>query len=380
MRIAIVTETFLPSTDGVVTRLTKAVSYFRRQGHDVLIIAPELGVTEFEGARVAGIKPITFPFYQSRPWAPRSRAVKTLLQDFKPDIVHAANPILLAASGVKYASKLGYPLVASFHTNLPKYLEYYKLPLAKPLLWRYLKGLHNQAELNLVTSRAMFDELTAQSINHLRLLPRGVDIDGLSPKYRNETTRFELTAGHPERTLLIYVGRLAHEKDLHKLLPLMKKRADLALAIIGDGPLKAELEELFKNTNTIFTGLKHGETLAKAYASADAFVFPSVTETLGLVILEGMASGLPVLAVRSKPSLEQITDQVNGLLFEDHDLGSLEAALARLEEPNFREQLRVNARQEAEHYSWEHASAAMLNYYQEAIWLHNQIQDCKEVL
>lgn len=372
MRIAIVTETFLPSTDGVVTRLTRAVSYFRRQGHEVLVIAPDLGVREYMGARVAGIKPVTFPFYKSRPWTLPSRDVKTILQDFRPDIVHAANPISLAASGVRYAVKLGIPLIASFHTNIPKYLAYYNFDIAKPLVWKYLKDMHNQAELNMVTSRAMYDLLTEQEIHNIHILPRGVDVDGLSPDFRSDEIRFELTDGHPERKLLIFVGRLAHEKDIHKLLPLMQKRDDIALAIVGDGPVKDELEKQFSGTHTVFAGLKKGEELARAYASADAFVFPSGSETLGLVILEGMASGLPVLAVKSPPTLEQITDGVDGLLFDDHDLDSLERAIARLDDIEFRETLRKNARAEAEQYSWDHASHAMLEYYEEAIRLFNQ--------
>ena len=372
MRIAIVTETFLPSTDGVVTRLTKAVSYFRRQGHEVLIIAPDLGVKEFEGATIAGIKPVTLPFYKSRPWTLPSRDVKYILQDFAPDIVHAANPVSLAASGVRYAVKLGIPLIASFHTNIPKYLGYYKMEMAKPLMWKYLKDLHNQAELNLVTSQAMLEELSSQDFENIRLLPRGVDVDHLSPDFRSIKVRAELTGGYPEKKLLIFVGRLAHEKDIHKLKPLMEKRTDLSLAIIGDGPVRSELETLFKGTSTIFTGIKHGEELAQAYASADAFVFPSVSETLGLVILEGMASGLPVIAVKSAPTLEQITHGVNGLLFEDEDLASLEAAVSQLDNPEFTEQLRINARLEAEKYSWDHASQAMLNYYNEAIRLYEE--------
>lgn len=372
MRIAIVTETFLPSTDGVVTRLTRAVSYFRRQGHEVLVIAPDLGVREYMGAKVAGIKPVTFPFYKSRPWTLPSREVRHLLEDFAPDIVHAANPISLAASGVRYAVKLGIPLIASFHTNIPKYLEYYKFDIAKPLVWKYLKDLHNQAELNMVTSRAMHDLLTEQAIQNVQILPRGVDVEGLSPKFRSEATRHELSGGHPERKLLLFVGRLAHEKDIHKLVPLLQKRDDIALAIVGDGPVRAELQTAFQGTNTVFTGLKKGEELARAYASADAFVFPSVSETLGLVILEGMASGLPVLAVKSPPTLEQITDGQNGLLFTDGDLDSLERAIARLEDPSFRATLKENARAEAEQYSWDHASHAMLEYYEEAIRLFHQ--------
>lgn len=372
MRIAIVTETFLPSTDGVVTRITKAVSYFRKQGHDVLVVCPDLGVTEFEGAKVIGLKAITLPFYKSRPWTLPTRDVKYILEDYDPDIVHVVNPIALGASGVRYAKKLGYPLICSFHTNMPKYLSYYNMELATPLAWKYVRDLHNQAELNMVTSQAMYDELTAQDIHNIHVLPRGVDVEMLRPDYRNEETRSFLTDGHPDRKLLIFVGRLAHEKDVHKLKPLMEKRQDIQLAIIGDGPVKEDLEKVFAGTNTKFTGFLHGEDLAKAYASADAFVFPSVSETLGLVILEGMASGLPVLAVKSAPTMEQIDHGVNGLLYDDEDMKSLEEAIALLDDANFVTKLRQEARREAEKYSWSEASKAMYECYEETLRLHNE--------
>lgn len=367
MRIAIVTETFLPSTDGVVTRLTKAIRHFRKKGHDVLVIAPDLGVNEFEGAKVVGIQPVKLPFYKSRPWTLPSRDVKYILQDYKPDVVHAVNPILLASSAVKYARKLRLPLVASFHTNVPKYMEFYNAGAAQPILWSYLRNLHNQAGVNLVTSNAMYDELDKQEINNLHVLPRGVDIENLSPSYNDIETRLELTDGHPERPLLIFVGRLAHEKNIHTLLPLMKERQDLSLAIIGDGPVKEDLEKLFKGTNTVFTGFRHGMELAKAYASADAFIFPSVSETLGLVILEGMASGLPVIAVRSGPTMEQIEDGENGLLYDDGDLKSLSNAVDKLKDIDLVMKLKKNARIEAEKYSWDNASEALLKHYENMV-------------
>lgn len=367
MRIAIVTETFLPSTDGVVTRLTKAIRHFRKKGHEVLVIAPDLGVKEFEGAKVVGIKPVKLPFYKSRPWALPSRNVKYILQDFRPDVVHAVNPILLASSAVRYARKLRLPLVASFHTNIPKYFEFYKVGAAQPLLWSYLRNLHNQAGVNLVTSNAMLDELKNQEINNLHVLPKGVDIEGLSPSYSDIEVRKELTCGNPERTLLIFVGRVANEKNIHTLLPLMQSREDLSLAIIGDGPVREDLENLFKGTNTVFTGFKHGADLAKAYASADAFIFPSVSETLGLVILEGMASGLPVIAVKSGPTMEQITNGENGLLYEDGDLESLNRAIDKLKDMDLVMKLKKNARIEAEKYSWDNASEALLKHYENMV-------------
>ena len=146
----------------------------------------------------------------------------------------------------------------------------------------------------------------------------------------------------------------------------------MALAIVGDGPYRRELEDLFAGTATMFPGFMEGEELASAFASADAFVFPSVTETLGLVILEGMASGLPVVAARSGPTMEQVTDGVNGLLFDHDDPASLDAALDRLGDEQLRGTIRAAAREEAESFSWERASDDLLRYYEMAIEKHGR--------
>ncbi|WP_067725566.1 glycosyltransferase family 4 protein [Oceanobacillus damuensis] len=372
MRIAIVTETFLPSTDGVVTRLTQAIKHFRSKEHEVLVVAPDLGVYEYEGAKVIGIKPITLPFYRYRPFTLPSKEVKGVLENFQPDIVHAANPILLAASGVHYAKKLDYPLIATYHTHVPKYMDYYWVyKPAKPIVWHHIKKLHHAADLNLCTSEAIKKELHEKKFHNLHVLQRGVDIHSRHPKFYDEQMRDYLTNGEKSKKLLVFIGRLAIEKEVHKIKPLLEARSDIALAIIGDGPSRQELEKTFKNTNTVFTGFLHGEELSKAFASADAFIFPSVTETLGLVILEAMASGLPVVAAKSGPTLEQVKDEETGLLFENEDVNSMIQAVNKLDNQELLQQMKQKARIEAEKYAWENASQQLLDYYQETIEIHN---------
>ncbi|MFC4023003.1 glycosyltransferase family 4 protein [Oceanobacillus longus] len=376
MKIAIVTETFLPSTDGVVTRLTQAIKYFRSKGHEVLVIAPDLGVNEYEGAEVVGIKPITLPFYRYRPFTLPSKKVKAILENFQPDIVHAANPILLAASAVQYAKKLDYPLIATYHTHVPKYLDYYWMyKPAKPLLWHHIKKLHNTADLNLCTSKAIKEELIEKEFHNLHVLQRGVDIYHRHPKYFDNHMRNRLTNGDDSKKLLIFIGRLAIEKEIHKIKPLLDAREDIALAIIGDGPLRNELENTFKGTNTIFTGFLHGEELSQAYASADAFIFPSVTETLGLVILEAMASGLPVVAAKSGPTMEQVKDEETGLLFENENVSSMIDAVNKLDNNDLLLEMKQNVRLEAEKYAWEKASQQLLDYYYQTIDIHNNTKN-----
>ncbi|WP_020006731.1 glycosyltransferase family 4 protein [Salinicoccus albus] len=367
MKIAIVTETFLPSTDGIVTRLTKAIDYFMREGHDVLVIAPDLGVYDYKGARVAGVKPITFPFYRYRKWGLPSPKVHRILKEYHPDVVHAVNPVLLATSAVKSAQKLDIPLVSSYHTHLPKYLDYYKVyKPAKPLLWWYIRRNHKNAHVNLVTSQTIKDELEDEGIKRLDVIPRGVDIVNRHPDFKDERMRKRLTGGKPSNKLLVFIGRIAVEKEIPKLIPLLEARNDISLAIVGDGPARAEIENKFDGTNTVFTGFIHGEELSQAFASADAFIFPSVSETLGLVILESMASGLPVIAAKSGPTNEQITDGINGKLYENEDLDSLLEAVEVLDDKEELRILRKNARREALPYSWDKTSKRLIDFYMNA--------------
>ncbi|QDP40385.1 glycosyltransferase family 4 protein [Radiobacillus deserti] len=381
MKIAIVTETFLPSTDGVVTRLTEAIKYLRKMEHDVLIIAPDLGVYEYEGAVVKGVKTTTMPFYRYKKFSLPQKIVKEMIEDYDPDIVHVVNPALVGASGVLYAAKLGYPLVASYHTHVPKYLDYYKIykPL-KPVFWSYFKFLHNKADLNLCTSEAVRKELVERDFYNMQLWKRGVDINKYHPSHRNEDMRLRLTDGNPKDKLILYVGRLAIEKEIHKLKPLLDSRNDIRLAIVGDGPAREELERTFEGTNTVFTGFLHGEELSQAFASADAFVFPSITETLGLVILEAMASGLPVIAAKSGPTMEQIEEGKTGLLFENENLESMFEAVSQLDSELKLQELKHNARIEAEKFSWKKPSEQLLEFYEETIKQYHQKANVKETI
>lgn len=375
MRIAIVTETFLPSVDGVVTRLTRAVERFTALGHEVLVIAPDLGVTEHAGARVIGMPTVTLPFYRHRKFALWNRRVDAILRGFGPDVVHAAQPILLASSAARAAVRQDVPLVASYHTHLPRYMELYPAwRWGIPAVWWQIRRMHALADVNVVTSEAMREELSGHGIERLRVLRRGVDTASHHPRFASAAMRDRLTDGEPGRTLLVYVGRLAAEKEIQSLRPMMDRRDDVALAIVGDGPYRAQLEETFRGTRTVFPGFLRGEELASAFASADAFIFPSVTETLGLVILEGMASGLPVVAARSGPTMEQVRDGVTGLLYDGGPgaaaQASLDAALDRLADADAMAAIRAEARAEAEMFSWEAASDDLLAVYEEAIAVH----------
>ncbi|WP_373895565.1 glycosyltransferase family 4 protein [Virgibacillus sp. CBA3643] len=377
MKIAIVTETFLPSTDGVVTRLTASIRYLMKEGHDVRVIAPDLGVYEFEGAKIDGVPARTLPFYRSKQFALPNSVVRKLLKAYDPDIVHVVNPAILGLSGVYYAEKLGYPMVASYHTNVATYLDYYHLSIFKGLIWWYFRKLHNKAALNLATSQTVQKELTKRGFHHVHVWQRGVDTDMFTPDKYDAEMRDRLSDGHPEKKLLLFVGRLAPEKEIEKIKSVLEESDEFVLAIVGDGPHRLALEKHFSGTNTVFTGYMHGEQLAKAYASSDVFVFPSTTETLGLVIMEAMASGLPLVAAKSGPTCEQVEDNYNGLLYDPENPADFTATVRQFEDETLRRRLAQSAHKEVSEMGWEGQSEQLLHFYQEVAGLEGNNEKAK---
>jgi len=368
MKIALFTETFLPKIDGIVTRLIHTVEHLQRAGDNVLIFSPEGGLTEYKGAKIYGVEGFPLPMYPELKMALPRPSIGQKLEEFRPDIIHVANPAILGLAGLYYGKKLNIPLLASYHTHLPKYLHHYGFGMLEPLLWELLKGAHNQAELNLCTSTAMVEELRSHGIERVDLWQRGVDTEMYQPHFTSREMRDRLTQGHPDSPLLLYVGRLGAEKEIDRIKPVLESIPNARLALVGDGPHRQNLEQYFAGTPTYFVGYLRGRELAEAYASADAFIFPSRTETLGLVLLEAMAAGTPVVAARSGGIPDIVTDGVNGYLFDPTDEEGAIAATQRLfARPEERENLRQNARNEAESWGWAAATNQLRRYYQSIV-------------
>lgn len=368
MKIALFTETFLPKIDGIVTRLCHTVENLQRLGDEVLVFSPQGGLTEYKGAKIYGVDGLPLPLYPELKLGWPTPAIGQEIERFQPDLVHVANPAVLGLGGIYYAKKFNIPLVASYHTHLPQYLHHYGLGILEGFLWELLKGAHNQADLNLCTSTAMVEELTNHGIERTDLWQRGVDTELFQPHLASAEMRDRLSQGHPDCTLLLYVGRLGAEKEIDRIKPVLEAIPNARLALVGDGPNRVALEEHFADTPTHFVGYLRGIELASAYASADAFIFPSRTETLGLVLLEAMAAGTPVVAARSGGIPDIVTDGVNGYLFDPaDDEGAIAATQKLLERPEEREALRHNARQEAERWGWSAATQQLRRYYQTII-------------
>jgi glycosyltransferase involved in cell wall biosynthesis len=368
MRIALFTETFLPKVDGIVTRLKHTIEQLQKQGNEVLLFCPDGGLTSYRGARIQGLSAFPLPLYPELKIAlPRPKIGQQLVK-FKPDIIHVVNPAVLGLAGIFYAKLHHTPLVASYHTHLPKYLEHYGLGVLEGLLWELLKGAHNQADLNLCTSSVMVQELRAQGIDRVDLWQRGVDTETFHPTKATTAMHYHLTQGEPTSHLLLYVGRLGAEKEIEQIKPILAAIPGSRLAIVGDGPHRANLETYFAGTPTHFVGYLGGEKLAAAYAVADAFIFPSRTETLGLVLLEAMAAGCPVIAARSGGIPDIVTDGQNGYLFDPQDpQGAILATQKLFANAQSYLMLRKNARTEAELWNWSSATQQLQHYYRQVV-------------
>ncbi len=369
MRIALFTETFLPKVDGIVTRLRHTVEHLQRNGDRVLIFSPDGGLTEYKGAKIYGVSGFPLPMYPELKLALPRPSIGWALEEFKPDIIHVVNPAILGLAGLYYGKTMQIPLIASYHTHLPQYLQHYGLAMLEGLLWEFLKSAHNQAHLNLCTSTAMMQELSTHGIERVALWQRGVDTEMFTPEWASAETRSYLSQGNPEGPLLLYVGRLGAEKEIDRIKPILEAIPNARLALVGDGPHRQALEKHFAGTPTHFVGYLTGIKLASAFASADAFIFPSRTETLGLVLLEAMAAGCPVVAARSGGIPDIVTDGVNGYLFEPEEESSALVATQRLlGDRLLRESLRQNARREAERWNWAAATRQLQNYYQNVVY------------
>jgi glycosyltransferase involved in cell wall biosynthesis len=371
LRIAYFTETFLPATDGVVTRLRYTLEELARVGDDMLVVAPRYpdgGPDSYAGAPIYRVPGVPFPPYPRIKLSSAHPGVGRALRRFRPDLVHAVNPFILGPSGIFYARRLKVPLVASYHTNVAAYARYYKLNFFSDAARWWTRQLHNRAEVNLCTSEAAKDYLLKEGIKRVHLWPQGVDARRFHPDKASEKWRERLSGGHPSGRLLLYVGRLAPEKGIERLKAILREVPGTRLAIVGDGPARRDLEREFAGTATVFTGILQGEDLAAAYASADAFLFPSTTDTLGLAMIEALASGLPIVAARSGASHEIVDEEENGLLYEADSAHSLVAAVRRLfSDEGFREALAREARAAAEERDWGSSTRALRGYYEQAL-------------
>jgi glycosyltransferase involved in cell wall biosynthesis len=305
MRVAIIPENFLPKLDGVTRTLAMLLEHLHAGGHQVLLLGPESGMDEYAGAEVVGTAGVPFPFYPELKWNFFRPLFVRRLKEFNPDVVHLVDPVILGAAGLLAARLLNQPLVSSYHTNLATYCGQFGFSLLTEPMRQYNRFIHNQCALTYCPSPSTASMLRSQGFEHLRIWPRGVDTTLFRPERRSAELRASWLRERkqPEnKVVLLYVGRVSWEKNLWLLVRAYRDmdRESCHLAIVGDGPALAEIQQDLVGLPVTFAGYLRGEALAAAYASADIFAFPSRTETFGQVVLEAMASGLPVAGLQSE--------------------------------------------------------------------------------
>lgn len=363
---------------GYKNRFQNFIKYLREMGDEVIVVTTHEGVPEeFYGAKLIGSWSFPCPWYQKVPLSlALSPRIISEVAKFKPDIIHASSPGIMVFGALAIAKLLCVPIVMSYHTHVPIYIPRYTFSwLVKPMWW-IIKFLHRAADLTLVPSAAISRDLLEAGVtaaNKIRLWNKGVDSESFHPRYRSHEMRLRLSDGEPDKPLVIHVGRLGVEKSLDFLKKVMDRLPGARIAFIGDGPYRGELEKMFSGMPAVFTGMLQGEELSQAYASGDVFVMPSESETLGLVVLEAMSSGVPVVAVRAGGIPDIIpADQEGktGFLFNPGEIEDCVYKVGRLlSNRELRETIGKAAREEMEKYDWRAATQKIRNeQYNAAIW------------
>jgi glycosyltransferase involved in cell wall biosynthesis len=365
MRVALYTETFLPKIDGIAKIACLTLEHFQRRGIAAVIVAPAQGVREYAGAPVIGVPGIVNPIYpEGRIIFPNPGTYRRV-KAFRPDIMHSFHPVMAGMAGIFFARWLKVPAIVSFHLDLARIASFYRLGFMKrPVNWATTR-VFNLGDYVLAPSRIVQTQLLRQGVQRVGLWRRGVDAEQYHPRYRDADMRNLLSDGHPDDVLLLYVGRLAAEKQLEHLRPVLERVPGTRLALVGGGPYRGELERYFDGLPVRFAGYLVGETLSRAYASADIFALPSAFESFGLVLLEAMASGLPVVSSRVGGAQDMIAEDVSGYTFNVNDVEALVHAVERIvTEPGKLRVMGSAARRHAELQSWPHMMDELIACYE----------------
>ncbi len=317
MRVTLVTETYFPQVNGVSRTLGELVRFFEEGGDQVQLIHPDYGVADAQ-SRAIRVPSIALPFYKELVLPrPPFGSVFQAIKAFEPDVVHIATEATLGLRVLWWTRGRGMPVVSSFHTNFDQYSDHYRVSWARAVIWRYLRWFHNGTRMTFVPSETTIGDLEQRGFERLILWKRGVDSVMFRPQ---RPGRAEVRAAHgwaPDDVVITYISRIAAEKNVNYLADALAivaaRRPNARILWVGDGPERASIERRI-GSFAHFAGYRKGEDLADHYAASDIFAFSSLTETFGNVVLEAMASGLPVVALRAGGVGETVQSGKTGIL------------------------------------------------------------------
>jgi len=364
VRVAIVTESFLPQVNGVTNSVLRVVEHLQLRGHDALVVAPGPGPERYRHAAVRRVRAVDLPVLSSLPIGVPSSKVHAALSEFEPDVVHLASPFVLGASGLRAARRLGVPTVAVYQTDVAGFAAAYGLKHGARAAWRWIRKLHAGADRTLAPSHASVRALTDHGVPRVHRWARGVDTELFSPDRADLRLKTLLA---PNNELLVgYVGRLAPEKHVHRLGTL-NGLPGARVVVVGEGPEEENLRRLLPDA--AFLGFRTGTELATAYASLDVFVHPGPYETFCQAAQEALASGLPVLAPEAGGPRDLVTHDRTGYLLEPYDdnrfAGELWSYVELLRERGLRRRLGSTARESVLARTWPAVCDELLGHYEQ---------------
>lgn len=365
MKVAIVTESFLPQLNGVTNSVIRVARHLRDIGHSPVIVAPTRPAADFEGIPVHLVPSIPLVKFQVGIPSP---ALSKILERIDADIIHVASPFALGAGALAYAQRTSTPSVAIYQTDVSGYLDRYGAGVAKPFVDNFVAATHNTATLTLAPTTESKKMLRELGVTSVKVWGRGVDLTTFHPNHRHtEATRaFVATHAPAGERLIGYVGRLAAEKQVHRFAELLDIPGT-RIVIVGDGPERAKLERLLPAERVSFLGALSGDALGTAYAAMDVFVHFGEEETFGQTIQEAHAAGVPVIAPRAGGPIHLIDSGIDGFLF-DTNSRSEPAELVRRMMDNDGERYRMGeaGRRRVLGRSWDSVNAELLAHYSTA--------------
>ncbi len=367
LRVAVVTETYPPEINGVALTTARVVDGLLKQGHRVMLVRPRqrVGDVAAQGAQYEELlsRGLPIPRYPHlKMGLPARSALLRLWSVKRPDVVLVVTEGPLGGSALAAARKLRLPVITEFHTNFHSYSRYYGVGWLRTPVKAYLRRFHNKGDMCLVPTRALAESLRRDGLRQLEVVPRGVDTELFAPVRRDEVLRVRWGA-EPHTLVAAVIGRLAPEKNLGLAIrafeAVQQRVPEARLVFVGDGPSRESLERRYPEHH--YAGMRTGEDLAAHYASADMFLFPSLTETFGNVTTEALASGLPVVCFDYAAGAERVRDGHNGAVAPVADENAfVDAALRVAGDRCARLAMAKNARQSVQHLGWPAVAAQMV--------------------
>lgn len=371
MRVAIVTESFPPVFNGVANSVVRVLETLKAEGHEAIVIAPTTPGKYFNGFRTHRVPSLAF--FQFQLGLPNP-LVSKILDEFKPDLVHAASPVLLGAQAVAWADRNQVPAVAIFQTDVAAYAERYGFKLLRPMVDRMMANFHAGATINLAPTAEVRDYLVRLGLSNVEVWGRGVDLELFHPdrKSTEVVAQLRMQFAPSGKRIVGFVGRLAPEKQVDRFSELFSV-PDTTFVIVGDGPERVSLEQKFRRADVHFVGKQSGADLANHYASFDAFVHFGAEETFGQTIQEAQAAGVPVIAPFAGGPKFLIEDGVSGYLVDHRLVNCFSPVLnTLLADKELMARIGEGGRRRVLNNSWAANNIRLLEFYASAMEMTKQ--------